>query len=81
LQLAIDAEFTRPQLFSIRKEQDSQTIEFFSPIPMFAVRRWTIIGEPVTSTSALFAYRFQSDEISEEIKFMQHELWLAETAN
>jgi hypothetical protein len=81
LQLAIDAERTMPQCFAVREEGNFYILDFFSPLPMFAVRRWTTMGEPVTTTRGLFAYKFRSDEISEEIKFMQHELWLDQTHN
>jgi hypothetical protein len=76
LQLAIDAELGQPQRFKVRQETHSSIIEFFSPLPMWATRRWDVAGEPVTTASGLFAYKFPASEISEEIKFMQRELWL-----
>lgn len=76
LQLAIDAERGEQQRFKVRHKIDSSFVEFYSPLPMWATRRWDIAGEPITTTSALFAYIFPATEISEEIKFMQRELWL-----
>lgn len=76
LQLAIDAERGEPQRFSVRHETHGSIVEFYSPLPLWATRRWDITGEPVTSASGLFAYKFRAEEISEEVKFMQRELWL-----
>ncbi len=76
LQLAIDAELGQPQRFKVRHETHSSVVEFYSPLPMWATRRWDVAGEPVTTSSGLFAYKFPSSEISEEIRFMQQELWL-----
>ena len=76
LQLAIDAERGQPQLFKVRHETHSSVVEFYSPLTMWATRRWNETGEPVTTTSGLFAYKFPAIEISEEIRFMQRELWL-----
>jgi hypothetical protein len=76
LQLAIDAERGQPQCFKVRHETHSSVVEFYSPLPMWATRWWDVAGEPVTTTGGLFAYKFPASEISEEIKFMQRELWL-----
>jgi hypothetical protein len=76
LQLAIDAERGVPQSFTVTEERDFHVVDFFSPLPIFAVRRWTITGEPLTTTHGLFSYKFRSEEISEETGFMQQELWL-----
>ncbi|MCA1623792.1 MAG: hypothetical protein LC778_08305 [Acidobacteria bacterium] len=76
LQLAIDAERGESQRFRVRHETHSSVVEFYSPLPMWATRRWDDMGEPITTTRGLFAYKFSADEISEEIKFMQQELWI-----
>ena len=76
LQLAIDAERGEQQRFKARHEIHSSFVEFYSPLPMWATRRWDIAGEPIPTTVGLFAYKFPASEISEEIEFMQRELWL-----
>jgi len=76
LQLAIDAERGLPQSFTVTEEENFGVIDFFSPLPIFALRRWAILGEPINKTTGLFGYRFRSEEIPQEIKFMQQELWL-----
>jgi hypothetical protein len=76
LQLAIDAERGQPQCFKVRHETRSSVVEFYSPLPMWATRRWDVAGKPVPTVSGLFAYKFPANEILEETKFMQRELWL-----
>lgn len=76
LQLAIDAERGQPQHFKVRHETHSSVVEFYSPLPMWGTRRWDVAGEPVPTASGLFAYKLPASEISEEIKFIQQELWL-----
>lgn len=76
LQLAIDAERSQPQRFKVRNEMHSSVVELYSPLPMWATRRWDVAGEPVPTVSGLFAYKFPASEILEEIKFMHRELWL-----
>jgi hypothetical protein len=80
LQLAIDYVRGTPQLFKIRTSpSDSRVIDFFSPIPMWARRRWDALGEPVESSRCLFSYKFGESEIEEEIRFLTEYLWLAQT--
>lgn len=78
LQLAIDAERGEPQRFRVRQESRCNIVELYSPLPIWTLRRWDIMGEPTRTTSALFAYRFRNEEISEEIEFMRRKLWLEE---
>ena len=83
LQMAIDAKRGEPQRFRIRKDVEAgSSIEFFSPVPMWAQRKWDAVGEPVHGSGYLFAYKFPESEISEELHFIRENLWLeeAETA-
>lgn len=76
LQMAIDTESKTPQSFKVRKESLSAIVELYSPLPIWVLRRWNVIGEPTTKMNSLFAYKFPSSEISEETEFMQKHLWL-----
>jgi hypothetical protein len=78
LQMALDARRREPQRFRIRRQGPSAVIEFFSPVPMWARRRWDAVGEPVSSSGCLFAYRVSEAELEEEIHFMRNGLWLDE---
>lgn len=79
LQLAIDALRAEPQRFRVRLwSGGAAVIELFSPLPMWARRRWEAVGEPVPRSGCLFAYRFRTAELEEEIRFARDEVWLDE---
>ncbi len=79
LQMAIDAHRGAPQRYRVTPSGDTVVLDFFSPIPSWARRRWDAMGEPVTSTGSLFAYRIPTAELEEERRFMREALWLEET--
>ena len=79
LQMAIDARRGEPQRFRIRPgTQGTRVLEFFSPVPMWARRRWDAVGEPVSASGCLFAYRLGEAELAEEMRFARAALWLDE---
>jgi hypothetical protein len=79
LQLAIDANRRVPQRFRVHPGPgNTKVLEFFSPVPMWAQRRWDAIGEPVQSSGCLFAYRLAENEFAEELCFVREVLWLDE---
>jgi hypothetical protein len=78
LQMAIDAQRGSPQCFRVTPSGDAVVLEFFSPAPAWARRRWDAIGEPVPSSGSLFAYRIPKAEIEEERRFAREALWLEE---
>ncbi len=79
LQMAIDAQRGEPQRFRVRPGLgDTRVMEFFSPVPMWARRRWDAIGEPVPGSGCLFAYRLAEAELNEEMRFAREALWLDE---
>lgn len=78
LQMAIDAQRGSPQRFRLAPSGDAVILEFFSPAPAWARRRWDAIGEPVLSAGSLFAYQIPKAEIEEECRFVREVLWLEE---
>jgi len=79
LQMAIDAERGMPQQFKvIPGYRDLRIMQFFSPVPMWARRRWDAIGEPIVRPGCLFAYQFSDIELGEEVRFAREALWLDE---
>ncbi|MEC9363128.1 MAG: hypothetical protein VYC42_07880 [Pseudomonadota bacterium] len=78
LQMAIDAQRGSPQRFRVTPSGDAVVLEFFSPAPAWARRRWNAIGEPVPMSGSLFAYRIPKAEIDEERRFVHEALWLDE---
>jgi len=82
LQMAIDARRGEPQCYRLRSgPAESRVVEFFSPMPMWAQRRWDAVGELVSGTGCLFAYRFAKSEIAEELRFLKDVLWLSEVTH
>ena len=80
LQAAIDYEGGTPQLFRVQPGPHSTRIlNFYSPVPMWARRRWDAVGEPVESPGCLFSYKFGENEVLEEVNFLKDKLWLTET--
>ena len=78
LQMAIDAQRGEPQRLRLGSAaQGNSVLELFSPVPMWARRRWDAIGEPVTRPGSLFAYRFSATEIQEELEFARVRLWIS----
>jgi hypothetical protein len=81
VQMAIDMLQGEPQRFRLRNGPGGmRIIEFFSPVPMWARRRWDAVGEPITSTGCLFAYKFSNNEVEEEVTFARDMLWLTAIA-
>jgi hypothetical protein len=80
LQLAIDALARHPQRFRVRRSTPSENIvvDFFSPIPRWAQRRWDVLGEAVEPDRSLFAYRFPWAEFSAVRRDLEDDLWLTE---
>jgi hypothetical protein len=78
LQMAIDAQRGSAQYFRLSPSGNAVVLEFFSPAPAWARRRWDAIGEPVPSAGSLFAYRIPKAEIEEERRFAREALWLEE---
>lgn len=82
LQMAIDATRGHPQRLAIRVgPEDTRIMAFFSPVPMWAQRRWDAVGARVRSERCLFAYRIAEDELPQELRFIHRALWLDQLAN
>ena len=79
LQLAIDAQRGAPQRFRLLLDMEGDAVvQFFSPVPAWAKRRWDAVGEPVDSSGCLFAYRLPGNGLGEEIRHARDVLWLEE---
>ncbi len=77
LQIAIDALNGNRQIFRIEPApENAKLFRLFSPVPIWARRRWDAIGELVPASGCLFAYRIPEPEVSEETRFLVDELWL-----
>jgi hypothetical protein len=79
LQQALDHESGHPQRYkAVTLANDEVLLQFFSPIPQWAHRRFTSLGEQVNCSECLIAYSFPSADIAApEIKFAESRMWLA----
>ena len=79
VQMAIDAQREVPQRFRVKPgPENTRVIQLFSPVPMWAQRRWDAVGEPIPAFGCLFAYRLTEAEFAEELEFVREALWLEE---
>lgn len=77
LQMALDATRGKPQEFQIYAGDDgTRVLKLFSPVPMWARRRWDAVGVPVQISGCLFAYQLSEAELEEERTFARTALWL-----
>jgi hypothetical protein len=77
LQMAIDATRLIPQTMRLSEGiGESQIMKFYSPVPMWAQRKWDSVGEPIPPDGCLISYRFKASEIAEEEQFCRDYLWL-----
>ena len=80
LQAAIDHERGEPQVYRVRSGPDrSQVVDFFSPAPIWARRRWEAIGAPATTSGCLFSFKFSETDVGEEIAVAKEYMWLKQT--
>jgi len=82
LQMAIDALRGQPQEFRLRAvKPETCDLFVYSPIPMWAQRRWEAIGERVDAAGGLMAFRFPDTEIEEESRFARSSMWLEQSSD
>lgn len=79
LQMAIDHNRRTPQLYRRRSTSDGVCLDFFSPLPLWALRRFEILGRPAPRENCLFSYWILENELAVEERFLQESLWLAAT--
>jgi len=79
LQQAIDHESGHPQRYKSAPLVNGEVmLQFFSPIPQWAHRRFTSLGDQVDSDGCLLAYSFPSADIAAvEMKFAETRMWMA----
>lgn len=77
LQMATDYGHGSPQLYQVTPAQDGGFLNFYSPLPLWAQRRLTVIGSPVARKGCLSSFWLPEYELQAEEKFLQSHLWLA----
>lgn len=76
LQMAIDGENKTPQQYRVRFTEEHAFLDFFSPLPLWAERRFMLLGRHADATGCLLSYRLPVGELADEEKFIQERLWL-----
>lgn len=77
LQMAIDATRGAPQRYRIRSTPKGPCLDFFSPLPLWADRRLSILGTSYLPEACLSSYLLPTSELAIEEAFLQDRLWLA----
>lgn len=80
LQMAIDHENGTPQEFRVRTTEEHAFLDFFSPLPLWAERRFMFLGRHAVATGCLLSYRLPLKELAAEEKFIQERLWLVRSS-
>lgn len=76
LQMAMDRENGTPQEYKVRTTEEHAFLRFFSPLPLWAERRFMLLGRHTDATGCLLSYRFPLNELPAEEQFIQERLWL-----
>jgi hypothetical protein len=76
IQMAMDRENGMPQEYRVRTSDEHAFLDFFSPIPLWAERRFMLLGRHAEATGCLLSYRLPLKELDAEEKFVQERLWL-----
>lgn len=77
LQMAIDHCRQTPQLYRRRTMGGGVCLDFFSPLPLWAHRRFAVLGRPAPREKCLISYWIPERELASEETFIQERLWLA----
>jgi hypothetical protein len=81
LQAAIDACNASPQQYRVRSgpAQGKLVLDLFSPVPLWAQRRWDLTGHSTPPSGSLLSYVLPATALDEEIHFMKTMLWLIDS--
>ena len=77
LQMAIDHCRGAPQQYRQRRSGDGVIFDFFSPLPIWAERRLSMIGRRSDAWHCLFSYWVSDRDVDAENLFLRERLWLA----
>ncbi len=77
IQAAFDACAGAPQKVGVIREAENSVLSFFSPLPAWAVRRLTMIGDQFKPVGALLGFRIPIQNTDDELRWLEETLWLA----
>ena len=82
LQSAIDSVGGNPQQISTKKISETETaISIYSPLPSWLDRRWILLADKGKELGSLATYRFNTDDVDEEVEFAQKMFWVEVNKN
>jgi hypothetical protein len=78
LQQAIDAVAKHPQVYKVRSGPSKGTaaVDFLSPVPGWAERRWNYSGTRVLPNNSILTYVFSDAQSKTEFQFARERMWL-----
>lgn len=76
LQMAIDFSLGTPQVYRRTDQEDGVRFDFFSPLPIWAHRRLSVIGRPLEPCRSLLSYLVPRREATSEEDFFKERLFL-----
>jgi hypothetical protein len=74
--MAIDYSRGTPQTYLRSTLQDGVRFDFFSPLPMWAHRRLTVMGRPLEPCHSLLSYLVPEREADTEEDFFKERLFM-----
>jgi hypothetical protein len=77
IQAAFDACAGAPQKMGVTVDGERARLSFYSPIPAWAVRRLSLIGERIKPPGAFFGFELPKQNLDDEIRWLEETLWLA----
>lgn len=77
LQAAMDAAAGKPQTVRVWEKGLSAILSFQGPLPAWAARRLSFIGEQVPLPRALLAFEIPKENAENELLWLEEHLWLA----
>ncbi len=69
-----------PQEYKVRTTEEHAFLKFFSPLPLWAERRFMLLGRHADATGCLLSYRLPLNELPAEEQFIQKRLWLVRSS-
>lgn len=81
LQMAIDRARGEPQIYRRTSHPKGTRFDFFSPLPLWAHRRLTVVGHPQEPNRSLLSYLLPDREARAEEEFFQERLFMSEESN
>lgn len=77
IQAAFDARAGAPQRVGVLRENSIATLSLCSPLPAWAVRRLTMLGDQFKPVGALLGFRIPIQNVDDELRWLESMLWLA----